>query len=151
MFDQAGKLEAEIARLRDLDLDELRRRWRLATGRRAPLHLGKQLLFRMLAYRIQADALGDIDPGTVRFLDRILSDEKLKRSSSLPLPDGERIKPGSVLVREWNGTNHNVMALADGFAWNGETYRSLSAVAKAMTGTSWNGPRFFGLRMGAEP
>ncbi|MFN3890757.1 MAG: DUF2924 domain-containing protein [Beijerinckiaceae bacterium] len=151
MSDQAVKLEAEIARMRDLDIDELRSRWRLVTGRRAPLHLGRQLLFRMLAYRIQADALGDLDPGTVRFLDRILADERLKQSSSLPLPDGERIKPGSVLVREWNGTNHHVMALADGFAWNGQAYRSLSAVAKAMTGTSWNGPRFFGLRTGREP
>lgn len=150
-LDQAPTLEVEIAHLRGLGLDELRARWRLVTGRRGPLHLGKPLLFRMLAYRVQAQALGDVDAGTIRFLERVLDDQKRRQSDSLPLPDAERIKPGSVLIREWSGTSHHVMVTPDGFAWNGQTHLSLSAVARAITGTSWNGPRFFGLRVKGEP
>ena len=67
---------------------------------------------------------------------------------SEPTGDGPGIKPGSVLVREWAGRIHRVMVLEEGFAWNGKSYGSLSQIAKVMTGTSWNGHRFFGLREG---
>jgi hypothetical protein len=147
----AQSLESEIAHLRGLDMDGLRARWRSLTGRRAPRHLSKGLMFRILAcrilaYRIQADALGDLDSATIRYLERIATDADQGSLKSLPRSDGDQIKPGAVLVREWQGTDHHVMALSEGFAWKGQVYRSLSEVARAITGTSWNGPRFFGLR-----
>ena len=145
-------LESEIAHLRGLDMDGLRARWRSLTGRRAPRHLSKGLMFRILAYRIQADALGGLDSVTIRYLERIASDNDQGHSKSLPRSDNDQIKPGAVLVREWQGTDHHVMAVSEGFAWRGQVYRSLSEVARAITGTSWNGPRFFGLRTkGANP
>lgn len=94
-------LESEIAHLRGLDMDGLRARWRSLTGRRAPRHLSKELMFRILAYRIQADASGDLDSATFRYLERIASDTDQGHSKSLPSSDGDQIKPGAVLVREW--------------------------------------------------
>jgi hypothetical protein len=102
---------------------------------------------RIIAYRLQADAFGDL-PDTVR---RAL--EGFDVQNSVPngqtrgsgLPYRRRIKPGSILVREWNGHPQRVTALEEGFAWEGKTYRSLSMVARAITGGHWNGPRFFGL------
>lgn len=135
--------EVEVARLGDLDLAVLQARWRSVTGRAAPAAVSKSLLLRMLAYRVQADAMGDLDAETTRFLDRIAS---RPTTAAVPLPDRERIGGGGVLVREWEGVTHRVMALKDGYAWNGGTYRSLSEVARAITGVRWNGPRFFGLR-----
>jgi hypothetical protein len=141
----ATSLEAEIARLRDLDADVLKARWRALTGRKAPPHLPKHLLFRLLAYRIQAQALGDLDPATIRFLERIAAGGR-HASTAVPLPPIRSLKPGTLLRREWQGVLHTVEALNEGFAWGGTTYKSLSEVARAITGTRWNGPRFFGLR-----
>jgi Protein of unknown function (DUF2924) len=104
-------------------------------------------LLRLLAYRIQADALGDLDPATVRYLNRLVGSEA---NASTPLSGEGATRPGTVLVREWNGACHRVMALDEGFAWEGGTYKSLSQVARAITGTRWNGPRFFGLREGTR-
>jgi len=140
------KLDIDIARLRELDVGELRARWHTAFRRRAPSHLPRYLLFRILAYRLQADRLGDLDAATLRLLDR----------SGSPVDVGKRLaefnqrrvdlKAGTVLVREWNGQLQRVMVLADGFAWKDKIYPSLTKVAFALTGTRWNGPRFFGLR-----
>ena len=140
---QAAALEDEIAHLRGLDRDGLRARWRTCFGRSAPAHLPRHLLLRLLAYRIQAQALGDLDPATVRALERAAGSQE---RAGAPAP--ERVRPGTLLVREWDGVPQRVMALEDGFAWNGTTYKSLSQVARAITGTRWNGPRFFGLRQG---
>jgi Protein of unknown function (DUF2924) len=142
-------LEAEIARLRDLDVKALRARWRTSFGRNAPPHLARYLLFAMLAYRLQAEVVGDLDAETVRFLERI--DLTPSKQAAVPLTQAfERrtrdLSPGTVLTREWGGQHHRVMVLDGGFAWQGRTYRSLSEIAKAITGTKWNGPRFFGLR-----
>ena len=142
---RAAALEPEIARLRDLDLDALRIHWRALTGRKAPPHLPKHLLLRLLAYRIQADALGDLDPATIRYLERIASAGR-KASAPVLIPQARTLKPGTLLRREWNGVLHAVTVTPDGFAWNGATYTSLSEVARAITGTRWSGPRFFGLR-----
>ncbi len=142
---RAAALEPEIARLRDLDLEGLRTRWRAVTGRKAPPHLPKSLLLRLLAYRTQADALGDLDPATIGYLDRIASAGR-KASAPVPLPQARTLKPGTLLRREWNGILHAVTVTPDGFEWGGATYTSLSQVARAITGTRWNGPRFFGLR-----
>jgi hypothetical protein len=144
--DRGAALTNEIAHLRGLDLDGLRARWRSITGRPAPSHVPKTLLLRVLAYRVQAAALGDLDRATARLLDRLALDAHSRERVDVPVPDSVGLKPGTVLVREWEGSPHRVMVLADGFAWNGATYVSLSQVARAITGTRWNGPRFFGLR-----
>jgi hypothetical protein len=145
-------LDVEIARLRDLDFGALRNRWHTVFGRQAPPHLPRHLLFRVLAYRLQADQLGDLDSDSRRLLD---SSESPEAAAQHALQTRRRItalRPGTVLGREWNGQMHRVAVLAEGFAWNGQTYPSLSKIALAITGTRWNGPRFFGLRdRGASP
>lgn len=139
-------LDIEIARLRDLDVGELRARWHTVFRRRATPHLPRHLMFRVLAYRLQADQLGDLDNESQRLLDRSVSPEDAGQRA---VDKGRRtadVRPGTVLGREWNGQMQRVAVLADGFAWNGKTYPSLSKVAFAITGTRWNGPKFFGLR-----
>jgi Protein of unknown function (DUF2924) len=105
-------------------------------------------LFRVLAYGLQAAAHGDLDKSTRWFLDQVTRRAVRGETASLPLPTHSirGVRPGTVLVREWAGVLQHVMALDHGYAWNGTTYRSLSEVARAITGTHWNGPRFFGLR-----
>jgi hypothetical protein len=140
------QLDVEIARLRDLDVGQLRNRWRAVFGRRASLHLPRHLLFRVMAYRLQADRFGDLDSESQRLLDYSGSPEKAGQSAVDLVRRIADVRPGTVLGREWNGRMQRVTIIADGFAWNGKTYPSLSQVALAITGTRWNGPRFFGLR-----
>lgn len=141
----------EIARLDSLDLNQLRVQFRNSTGRIAPAHLSKTLLLRILAYRIQADMFGDLRPDTRRMLDRIASAAKSEvAGATAPARRdgtnvGDRPRVGTVLVREWQGRMEHVVVLDSGFAWNGTPYRSLSAAAFAITGTKWNGRRFFGV------
>src|SRR5438132_8687183 len=140
-------LDNEIARVRGLDVGERRPRWHTLFRRIAPPHLPRHLLFRILAYRLQTDQLGDLDADTRRVLNRMgfeTADGIGRLVADLNLPRTE-LRPGTLLTREWDGHLQRVMVLADGFSWNGETYRSLSKVAFAMTGTRWSGPRFFGL------
>jgi len=137
-------IDVEIARLRDLDIGGLRNHWRSLFGRPPVPHLSRHLLFRILAYRLQADRWGDLDAESRRLLDRSESPEQAGRSALSR--HNAALRPGTVLGREWNGQMHRVAILADGFAWNGKTYPSLSKAAFAITGTRWNGPRFFGLR-----
>ena len=144
--DHFGGVEDEIAHLRGLDLDGLRARWRSLTGRAAPAHLARALLLGALAYRVQAAALGDLDRASVRFLERLAAEDRSGERATVPIPASINLRPGSELNREWEGTVQRVRVLADGYAWNGTTYKSLSQVARAITGTRWNGPRFFGLR-----
>jgi hypothetical protein len=142
-------VEEEIAHLRGLDLKGLRARWHSVFQRPAPAHLPRHLLFAIIAYRIQADRLGDLDHETMQVLDRTdAKDTGATMSARLVSFDQKRteLTPGTVLVREWDRHSQQVMVMADGFAWNGQTYDSLSKVAFAITGTKWNGPRFFGLR-----
>jgi hypothetical protein len=142
-------IEAEIAHLSVLGLDGLRSRWRSEFGRAAPIHLSKHLLLRLLAYRLQAQAFGDLSPGTRRLLDGLAKSKGVNEQNTkiaVPLPNQGRLMPGTVLVREHEGHHHHVVVAEDGFVWNGKTYPSLSKAAFAITGTKWNGPRFFGLR-----
>jgi hypothetical protein len=142
-------VDVEIAHLRGLDLKGLHARWRSVFQRPAPTHLPRHLLFAMIAYRLQADRLGDLDHETAQVLDRTAPKETGAVMSARLISFDQRrteLTPGTVLVREWDRTSQRVMVMADGFAWNGQTYDSLSKVAFAITGTKWNGPRFFGLR-----
>jgi hypothetical protein len=138
----AAALEAEIARLRSLAFDVLRRRWRAVFGRTPPKALRKDLLGRMIAWRLQERAFGGLDRESLGFLDAFTRHDGSPR---------RRLKPGTVLVRDYHGQRHTVTVAADGFAWQGRTYASLSAIARAITGTAWSGPRFFALRLNGVP
>lgn len=151
--DASAELAREIASLDGLSLDELRLRWQALFGRAAPTNLSRYLLFRLCAYRVQADVWVDLSTGTLQFLDRLgRGRPEDKKPVRVPAdPHGRsRLKPGTVLVREHAGVHHQITVLEKGFCWNGQNYSSLSQVARAITGTNWNGPRFFGLpRTGA--
>jgi hypothetical protein len=139
----------EVAHLRGLDVHGLRARWRSVFKRQPPTHLPRHLLFAMLAYRIQADILGDLDAATVRLLKQLGSGGTAVETVQLTSEFDRRrsdLRPGTILIREWNGQPQRVMVIDEGFTWNGKTYRSLSGIAHAITGTKWNGHRFFGLR-----
>ena len=145
-------LDASVASLSGLNTDQLRLQWRNHLGGVAPAHLPRWLLLRVLAYRIQAAAFGDLDRAILRRLHEH-RDEAFQSRDARPFAtrgpttrEGVGLKSGALLVREWNGRLERVMILDDGCAWNGCVYRSLSQVAKAITGTNWNGHRFFGLK-----
>ncbi len=156
------QISAEVAALTDLDIHELRIRWRKLFRKSAPAHLPRYLVLRIVAYRIQANAFGDLDRETARYLDRIAKDYVRRRDAGEtrsrkkpppvpPVPGRQSLKPGTILIREHDGILHRVIAVEGGFLWNKTTYKSLSEVARAITGTNWNGPRFFGLRERNEP
>ena len=139
-------IEAEIDRIRSLGLDALRARWRSMFGAAPPAALAKDLIARMIAYRLQEEAFGGLDRATVKLLDGLTRGEKPASAVK------RRLKPGTVLVREYQGERHTVTVAPDGFLWRGTTYSSLSTIARAITGTAWGGPRFFGLRgRGSRP
>ena len=142
-------VEDEIAHLRGLDLKGMRARWQSVFGGSAPAHLPRHLLLAIIAYRLQADRFGDLDHETRQMLDRTDAAESGSVTSARLMNFDQKrtgLTPGTVLVREWDGKSQRVMVMANGFAWNGQTYDSLSKVALAITGTKWNGPRFFALR-----
>jgi len=143
-------LEHEIAQLRDLDIYGLRARWHSAFRRKPPEHLPRHLLFKILAYQRQAEIFGDLDRETKKFLERIATAPGSPGKSNPVLLRRQRLRPGTTLVREWNGAPERVEVLETGFAWNGKTYGSLSQIARAITGTRWSGPRFFGVREGDQ-
>ena len=134
-------IAAEIERVRSLRLDALRRQWRRVFGRVPPAGLSNDLLGRMIAARLQERAFGGLDRDSLRFLERLARHQR---------PPRRRLKPGTVLVREYQGRRHTVTTVRDGFEWQGTTYPSLSAIARAITGTPWSGPRFFALQRARE-
>jgi hypothetical protein len=138
----AEGLEAELARISRLGLDELRALWRTMARRNPPPALSRDMLARMVAYKLQEQWLGKLNAGTRKLLDR------LARGGSEPV---RHLKVGTVMVREHRGTLHEVMVVPGGFHWQGKIHASLSTIARRITGTAWNGPRFFGLRGKAEP
>ena len=142
-------LTDEVAQLRDLDLKGLRVRWKGLFRSAAPMHLPRHLLIGVLSYRLQANVFGDLAPETVKLLSQFDSGTTQADAERLVAQHAQRrsdLRAGTILTREWNGRAQRVMVMADGFAWNGTNYDSLSAVAFAITGTRWNGHRFFGLR-----
>jgi hypothetical protein len=137
-------LEAKLMAIETLGLPELRTEWRRLYRKPPPHRLSRDLLIRGVAYKIQEAVHGGLTKPTLRRL-RILSDQSASGAGS-KLERQAAFKPGTTLLREWNGTTHEVQVLADGFEWRGQTYASLSKIAKAITGAHWSGPRFFGLR-----
>ena len=143
------RLAADLAILEALDLAGLRREWRRRLGAPPPPIRATDLLLRMLAWHLQAAVFGDLEAEDRR---------RLKQLAKTREPNGEPrisaaagIWPGTVLLREWQGVRHRVEVTRDGFLHAGRRYRSLSQVARAIAGTRWSGPRFFGLLARAEP
>ena len=150
---EADRVSASLDALAGMDAAALERRWRQVFGAAPPPGLPPAQRTRVIAYRIQAVAYGDLDRDTARALERLAQTRGQKGqggdatpTSAMPVPDQRGRTPGVTLSREWAGVMHTVQVLEAGYAWNGATYDSLSRVAHLITGTKWNGPRFFGLR-----
>ena len=137
--------EAKLISIEKLGLPELRAEWRRLYRKPPPHRLSRDLLIRGIAYKIQEADNGGLSKSTLRRL-KILSDQSASGTGK-KLERQATFKPGTKLLREWNGTTHEVQILADGFEWRGQTYASLSKIAKAITGAHWSGPRFFALRI----
>lgn len=129
-------LAQELVAVQAQSLGELRPRFRSLYRRPAPDALSRDLIARLVAHRLQERRLGRLDRALADELDRLGQGQ----------PAGRRVKAGTVLVREHEGTMHEVVVVPGGYLWSGETFSSLSTIAKRITGTNWNGPRFFGLR-----
>ena len=142
-FDREA-IEAEIGRVRSLGLDGLRALWRTTFRSSQPPAFTKDLIARFLCWHIQEQAFGGLDPRTTKHLDGLARGDRSRADRS------RRLKPGTVLLREYQGERHTVTVVANGFVWREATYASLSTIARAITGTNWNGPRFFGLRIDKE-
>jgi hypothetical protein len=120
---------------------ELGEQWRSVWGTEPPRKASREFLIRAVAYGIQAQAFGGLDDKSMRLL------AKANETNGItPRPRRSRLGKGSKLFREWHGATHEVLVLEQGFTWRGETYQSLSAVARAITGAHWNGWAFFGLK-----
>jgi hypothetical protein len=141
-------VEAELDRLPKTPIADLRKRYRELFQTEPPKAFGPDLLRRGIAHRIQEKAYGGLPAATRRLLDQLVKAALAKPNGRLELP--RRIKPGCELVRTWNRRSYRVMVLEDGFAYEGRTYSSLSEIASEITGTNWNGPRFFGLRRSSD-
>jgi hypothetical protein len=137
-------LEAEIERLPALGLFELRNRWKTLFGHSAPKSLRRNFLARAVAYQMQVEAYGGLSVATKRWLREIA--KAVRNGDGTAVLGSSPIRPGTQMIRQWQNVNHTVTALAEGFEWNGRTYKSLSAVASAITGTNWNGFAFFGIK-----
>jgi hypothetical protein len=136
-------LAAQIASLSKLDTDELRGRWKALSGKPPSREIGRSFLTRAIAYRLQERAYGGVKPTTCRLLARVVEETA---SGTAHRPQARMAQAGTLLIREWHGTALRVTMLDDGVSFNGKRYRSLSEVARAITGSRWSGPRFFGLR-----
>ena len=135
------QLELDLTELADVSRERLIERWSAAYGRPPPKGISRRLLERAAAYEMQVDVYGGLKPRVRRQLLSCVADEERKRSTT----SSRTLSPGTRLVREWNGRSHTVEVVDEGFVWNGEVHKSLSAVAHAITGARWSGPRFFGL------
>ncbi len=137
-------LTEKLAALADLDAVDLRAQWRRLYRSYPPLHIRRELLVLAIAWKLQEKVYGGLTAAQKRKLAGIA--EELRKNGNLSAGPAIRLKPGLRLVREWRGETHDVLVLEDGFEWNGERHRSLSAIAWEITGTRWSGPLFFGLK-----
>jgi hypothetical protein len=142
---------AQLAALRKMSVVELKQRWEALFGTPAPNNSRSYLEVR-LGSRIQELMLGGLSRDTRRVLDLLVKELEGKNTRKAIMTDPRKPVPGTRLLREWDGAEHSVTVLRDGFDWQGRKFKSLSAVARAITGTQWNGYRFFGLReAGRDP
>ncbi len=141
-------LDVKIEALAAMDLAELQALWLRLHGA-APPRLSPELMRLALAYRLQEQTHGGLTRKTERRL-RTLQ-ETLQAGGKVAAETGVRLKPGATLVREWHGRAHSVTVVEDGFHYRDRRYRSLSAIAREITGARWSGPRFFGLRSASTP
>jgi hypothetical protein len=133
-----------LARLPELDLTELRQQWRTVYKSEVSPHLSRELLLRAVAYRMQEIVFGGLRPEHQRQLRQFA--QQFKETGEIKRRASVELKAGTRLVREWQSRTYEVLVLDDGFSWQGTYYRSLSAVARKITGTAWSGPLFFGLK-----
>lgn len=143
MAKPALDVAAEIARLESLAIDQLREEWRRLHQTPSPKRLSRDILLRGITYRLQENVFGGLSKAILRKLQSAGPAEASPGKKRRPRPS---FKPGTRLVREWHGVTHTVVILADGVEWRGQRYRSLSVVAREITGAHWSGPRFFGLK-----
>jgi hypothetical protein len=142
MAKPAVDIAAEVLRLESLPLDQLREDWRRLHQTPPPKRLSRDILLRGITYKMQETAFGGLSKAILRKLQTSAPSEESTAKKRRPRPS---FKPGTRLVREWHGVTHTVVILADGVEWCGQRYRSLSVVAREITGAHWSGPRFFGL------
>jgi hypothetical protein len=142
--DQNADIENDLVGLSRAPIKQLRKRWRAVFRTEPPAAFGPDLLRRSIAQRLQEQHYGGLSASAQRQLNQIVKAIANKPSGRIELP--RRIKSGSVLVRTWKDKSHRVMVLDEGLAFEGRTYASLSEIAREITGTRWNGPKFFGLR-----
>jgi len=138
--DRSSAVKAEIERLVSLAPGEIRVLWRKRFRKDVPRALTTQLLVRMLAWKVQEEAFGGHNAATLKLLKAFACQDTDK------VVLFRKLKPGTTVVREYQGVRHIVTITEGGFVWRGSTYGSLSVIAHAITGAKWNGPRFFGLR-----
>jgi hypothetical protein len=141
----------EIEALHDADLEFLRQRWSDLFARTPSPRVSRDVLIRGVAFRLQEEAYGALSKRCRRQLVKLAAD---LRSGSPLVSSQPSFKPGTRLIREWKGKIHEVVIGGDSYIWSGKHYRSLSEIARAITGTRWSGPRFFGLannRAGDRP
>ena len=144
LADPAG-LAGELASLPGLDREDLAQRWRSLYGTELPTKISRPVLIQAIAYRMQEQALGGLRPLARRALARAVEEIASGQPAS-EVPVRVRLRPGTRLLREWQGTAYEVTVLDDGVLFRGERCRSLSEVARAITGSRWSGPLFFGLK-----
>jgi len=136
---------AQLAALPGKSTAELKALW-VELYDREPPTFNRDYLVKRLAYRIQELAYGGLSARAEAKLDRLIAEEDLRVKGKQPVRKGDRPIAGTRLIREWQGVEHVVTVLVDGYEYHGRPYRSLSAIARAITGTRWNGPLFFALR-----
>jgi hypothetical protein len=141
-------LASEIAALAEATTADLKSRWRVLYGVEAPPRISRDLLTRALAYRMQEAVIGGLKPSTRRLLAQVATDASARRTIQVaPAPT---LKPGTVLLRNWHGTEHQVIVREHSVEFQGKQYNSLSQVAHRITGSKWSGRLFFGLKAEAE-
>jgi len=140
----AETLSAEIAGLVGLSREQLQARWRELYRTEPPRKIGRDLLIRAIAYRLQENVYGGLKPATRRVLAKVAADASARRP--IRVAPERTLKPGTVLLREWHGVQHQVTVLGSAIMFQKKQYKSLSEVAREITGSRWSGPRFFGLR-----
>ena len=138
------QIRCEIAALADLTIDELKERWRSTYNCAPPGRSSRKLLVSAIAYRVQEQVLGGLKPSVRTMLERVSANSSASRVP--PSTPDTKASTGTVLIRDWRGQSHRVTVLERGVSYRQRNYRSLSEVARIITGTRWSGPRFFGLR-----